>query len=676
MKVPYLAMSPLVLTERESLITPETVSLGGVTLGDLQSHGSHLYFASSDPARQGKASVQTLSAHRDDNHCGPETLTDLAHNVRSAVHEYGGASFCAISEGIIYTDFSSKAVFWKKQNSDSPQQVFPKQGEASACRFADFSVVERSGKSPLLLAVMEDHTNPAPELVQNSVVIISLDGDANVVSLASGHDFYSYPAIQNNQLAFVAWNHPNMPWDETSLYVLELDEDFQPLGEPQLVHGGSGISVSAPHWYDIKLYFLSNANGWYNLQEYNVATKETKALLPKEADFSEHACGWILGIKCFAILKSGLLVAKYSNKASGATKVVLIDLLKDYVVREVDLPVPSISHLTACDDSIYFLGGSTNTPIGVWYWECPNDASSVPTEVYSTMRVDNLPELQAFFSEPKLIKFPSTAGVGHAYGYYYPPNNLSSSLPKDFKPPLLVKAHGGPTSSTSTTFKLNIQFWTSRGFAILDVDYGGSTGYGREYMQSLKGQWGVVDVADVCSGATFCADQGLANREWLCIDGGSAGGYTTLAALAFKNLFKAGASLYGVGDLSALAEETHKFESRYLDGLIEPYPGPLYDERCPIKHVDKFDCPVILLQGDEDRVVPPNQAETMFDVLSAKGLTTALVMYKGEQHGFRKAENIKHALLSEYAFFCKIFGIVPQSVGDFSGVSLGERVDI
>ncbi|GKZ01498.1 hypothetical protein MPSEU_001100400 [Mayamaea pseudoterrestris] len=527
---------------------------------------------------------------------------------------------------------------------------------------------------------MEDHTNPSPSQVRNSIVTISLDGSAKIVSLASGHDFYSYPTYTSNKLAYVAWDHPNMPWDETFLYVLDLDdthgEQLLPIGEPRLVHGGPGVSVYAPQWYKSKLYFLSNVSGWYNLQEDDFDTTETRALLPKNADFTDASCGWILGIKCFAILQNGTLVAKYSNKTTGAAKVVLINLLSKHVVREVEMPVPSISHLTACGESVYFLGGSTKNPVGVWYWERPEDPSCTPVEVYSTLRVDNLSELQSFFSEPKLMKFPSTEGVGYAYGYYYPPNNMSPSLPDTFKPPLLVKAHGGPTSCTSTTFKLNIQFWTSRGFAVLDVDYGGSTGYGKEYMQSLKGQWGVVDVADVCSGATYCADEALVKREWLCIDGGSAGGYTTLAALAFKNVFKAGASLYGVGDLSALAEETHKFESRYLDGLIEPYPGPLYDERCPIKHTENFDCPVILLQGDEDCVVPPNQAETMFEVLGAKGLTTALVMYKGEQHGFRKAANIRHALLSEYVFFCKIFGIEPLSIGDFPGVSLGERIEV
>jgi dipeptidyl aminopeptidase/acylaminoacyl peptidase len=283
----------------------------------------------------------------------------------------------------------------------------------------------------------------------------------------------------------------------------------------------------------------------------------------------------------------------------------------------------------------------------------------------------DLTEIQTAMSKPQLIQYPSPGGIGYAYGYYYPPSRWiagSSSSSRDEnddnmkKPPLLVKAHGGPTSQTSTTFRLLIHFWTSRGFAVLDVDYGGSTGKGAAYRKSLHGKWGIVDVNDVCAGATYCIRQGWVHPKWVCIDGSSAGGYTTLAALTFRTTFLAGASLYGISDLTALARDTHKFESHYLDGLVGSYPKDqsIFDERCPILFPEKLNCPILLLQGLEDKVVPPNQAEGMFHALKEKGLLTSLVMYKGEQHGFRKKKNIQHVLNSEYSFFCQVFGIEPE----------------
>ena len=307
----------------------------------------------------------------------------------------------------------------------------------------------------------------------------------------------------------------------------------------------------------------------------------------------------------------------------------------------------------------------------IWCWDGHGVAQQVLGSMNNSM---DLTELQAAMSEPQLISFPSPGGVGYAYGYFYAPtnNNKDSSV----KPPLLVKAHGGPTAQTSTTFRLVIQFWTSRGFAVLDVNYGGSTGYGKEFRQSLQGQWGIVDVNDVCAGAEYCVKQGWVNPEWLCIDGSSAGGYTTLAALTFRDTFSAGASLYGVSDLSALAEDTHKFESRYLDGLVGKYPEDkaIFDQRCPILFTDKLNCPILLLQGTEDKIVPPNQAERMFEALQKKGLPTSLVLYKDEQHGFRKKENIRHALTAEYSFFCQVFGIEPEEGTE--PIAIGERMEL
>lgn len=419
-------------------------------------------------------------------------------------------------------------------------------------------------------------------------------------------------------------------------------------------------------------------------------------LLFATADFSEAGkFGWLLGLAPFAVLSDGRIASVCHpppgmNGESESSKFVLITVgphgaptdIQEVAVGSKNIPPTAVDSLCACGGALYFLGGSVNDPVALWRWDSPGDDASIAKQVFTTVSDDLARELETIkpsLSSPKCLKFPSDAqvGLGFAYGYYYHPTNMASA---DLKPPLLVKAHGGPTSSTSTTFRLDIQYWTSRGFAILDVDYGGSTGYGKEFRESLRGQWGILDVADVCEGAKFCVEKEWVNGKWLCIDGKSAGGYTTLAALTFQDTFHAGASLYGVGDLSALYLGTHKFESRYMDRLIGPYPEKkdVYDARCPILKADKLSCPVILLQGDQDKVVPPDQAETMFEALKAKNIPTNLIMYKGEQHGFRKAENIRHSLFSEYCFFCKVFGIEPQPDEEFkdTAIPLGARVDI
>jgi dienelactone hydrolase len=691
----------LSLTEKPSPITSDTVSLAGVSFSDVQSGaaGGRLYFGCSDPAKKGLTAVQSLSL----TDPTPVQHSDNAHNSRSAVHEYGGGAFCVgpAGEGVIYTDFPSHTVYWKKDTETDALQIFPAAGATSPCRMANFFLVESTATTvlaePFLIAVMEDHTAVSPDKIVNSIVSLSLDGAATIETLASGKDFYSSPVldVDTARLAYVAWMHPNMPWDRTTLYSQQLDPATWQIAAaaPKAVHGhdvgGGLVSVYAPQWYNGQLYFLSDETGYYNLYQWDDGTDSFPPLYPQQADFSSARCGWTLGCKCFTFLENGTLVSVYTPPTSSTnepdsseigSRIVLIDTetgsLQEF--GRSCLPPTSIDSVTATGNTLYFLGGSTTTPTGIWCWERPGDSTCVAKELFSSLKNDDLPKLQQSMSEPQAIQFPSDCGVGHAFGYFYPPCNLAKDLPASFLPPLLVKAHGGPTARTSTTFRLDIAFWTSRGFALLDVDYGGSSGYGKDYQQSLQGKWGLVDVDDVCKGAQYCVEQGWANPDWLCIDGRSAGGYTTLAALAFQDVFLAGASLYGIGDLSALYAGTHKFESRYMDGLIGPYPEKksVYDERCPINYTEKLNCPVILLQGDEDKVVPPDQAETMFEVLTAKGLPSALVIYKGEQHGFRKSENIRHALLSEYNFFCETFGIEAQPEANFEGIEIGKRLEV
>ena len=657
-------------TNNKSPITAEKVALAGVSFSELRSNGKEVFFCARDPANSGKTAIQSISTPS--NISNISTMTTLRNhttpesNARSAVHEYGGGAFCILNDGsVLYTDFPTHLLYQSSLSDQTPQNV-PLQNKH--CRFADFSTVSQTR----VVCVMEDHTNPAPANVTNSIVLIHLDS-GTVQTLASGHDFYTCPQVNKDatQLAYIAWDHPNMPWDHTLLYVQHL-KDGTPDGNPIIIDQGSPCSMCEPRWANNRLVFLSDLTGWYNLYQFHHET--ITPLYPKQADFCSSSQGWNLGLSPYIILNDGSIVACYtpSNNYDGVILVSIPPSQNCGTPQEfgrAHIPPTSVSSLCATDSYIYFVGGSTTNPPAIWCW----DRSGVAQQVLSSINISiDLTELQAAMSEPQFISFPSTGGVGHAYGYFYAPTN--NSMDTNLKPPLLVKAHGGPTSQTSTTFRLVIQFWTSRGFAVLDVDYGGSTGYGKEFRQSLQGQWGVVDVNDVCAGAKYCVKQGWVNPEWLCIDGSSAGGYTTLAALTFCNTFSAGASLYGVSDLSALAEDTHKFESRYLDGLIGKYPRDkaIFDERCPILFTDKLNCPILLLQGTEDKIVPPNQAEQMFEALQKKGLPTSLILYKDEQHGFRKKENIQHALTAEYSFFCQVFGIEPEEGTE--PITIGERM--
>jgi len=380
-----------------------------------------------------------------------------------------------------------------------------------------------------------------------------------------------------------------------------------------------------------------------------------RPVLPMDVDFGGKSPGWVFGQQAHRFLPDGRLAAHYVDGASGASAVVLVS---DDGTREVfsgeehGLPRAVGALVPGPDGTFYVSGGGPDAPSAIYSWA---PASRSRGKIASSSSA-SIPD--GYVSTPEPVSFPSVAGEAH--GYYYAPTHATASS-DEAAPPLLVKAHGGPTSCASPTYNPTIQFFTSRGFAVLDVDYGGSTGYGRAYRERLKGAWGVVDVDDVCAGAEYLVARGLADAKRLAIDGGSAGGFTTLGALAFKDTFTAGCSLYGVADLAALAGDTHKFESRYLDGLVGVLPkdAALFAARAPINSVDTLNCPVLLLQGDEDKVVPPNQAELMHAALMKKKIPTALKIYKGEQHGFRKAENIEDALNSELYFYGRVFGFEP-----------------
>jgi dipeptidyl aminopeptidase/acylaminoacyl peptidase len=497
-----------------------------------------------------------------------------------------------------------------------------------------------------MIWVREDHTIAGREAV-NTLVSLALEGDDQGGQvLVWGNDFYSSPRLSpdSSRLAWLTWNHPNMPWDGTELWVGELAADGS-LDRAERVAGGIDESIFQPEWSpDGVLYFVSDRTGWWNLYRWH--NERIEPLCEMEAEFGRPQ--WIFGISTYAFESAHRIICAYNQQ--GLWRLASLDTTTRKL-EPIETPYQGILDVRAAPGRVTFVGGS------------PTEPSCVAQLDPRSRRIDVLRRSSAatvdsgYVSLPQTIEFPTEHGR-MAHAFFYPPHNRDYAAPAGERPPLIVESHGGPTSSTSTTLNLQIQYWTSRGIAVLDVNYGGSTGYGRAYWERLKGQWGIVDVDDCVNGARYLVERGEADRNRLGIRGGSASGYTTLCALAFRNVFKAGASLFGVSDLEAFVKDTHKFESRYLYSLIGPYPErrDLYRERSPIHFIDRLSCPMILFQGLDDKIVPPNQAEMMFEAVRAKGLPVAYLPFEGEGHGFRRAENIKRTLEAELYFYSKVFG--------------------
>jgi len=519
---------------------------------------------------------------------------------------------------------------------------------------------------------VREHHPPGggPADVVNEVVVIDTTGELAPRALVSGPDFVSDPRISPDgaRLCWLQWSHPDMPWDGTELCVAGLRAtDIGPaLAHPQVVAGrpdaapgghGDGESVSGPQWAeDGSLWFASDRSDWWNLYRWvppgpggtpGEGTVEPMVRMDAEIGVPQ----WVFGQSRYAFLSGGRTVFAYVQDGLEHLAV----RLPDGTVTDLDVPYTSFGSVQADGDRTVFIGASATAEPAVVAVTVDAAGAAGEREVLRPPRDLGIGE--GWFSAPEPISFP-TSGGRTAHALFYPPTNPEVAPPPGEAPPLLVMIHGGPTSAARPMLQLGTQYWTSRGFAVVDVNYGGSFGYGRAYRNQLRGQWGVVDLDDCEAAARWLGEQGRADPTRLCIRGGSAGGYTTLAALAFRSTFAAGASHFGVADLEALATETHKFESRYLDGLIGPYPArrDLYLERSPIHHVEGFDRPLIVLQGLEDEVVPPNQAEMIVDALRAKRVPVAYVTFEGEQHGFRQAANIRRALEAELSFYAQVFG--------------------
>lgn len=618
----------------DSPITVSMLTEAGVRLGGVTTDGGDLYWLEGRPLEGGRQAILRRDAHGVVTEVTPEGF-----NSRSRVHEYGGGSYSVEDGVLISCDFADQRVY--RIENGRATAITPEAKSPAGDRFADFAL-----HGDRVLAVRERHRGGEEPV--NTLVAFPLDGSDKPRVIAKGHDFYSSPRISpdGSRLAWLSWDHPRMPWDGTELWCAALAADGS-VSEPELVAGGDEESVFQPEWSPGGvLHFVSDRTGWWNL--FRQVEGRVEALHLMDAEFGVPQ--WGFGMRRYGFLLQDRLAVIYSEGGFDRVGVLEGDTLKP-----VHTPFEHFGYtLGTCGDQLFTTAGSATQPVSVVRIDVDTEAVEV---VKPSLEID----LDAALISPaEAIEFATTDdAVAHAF--YYPPRNPGFTGPADEQPPLLVFSHGGPTAAATPELDLAYQFWTSRGFAIVDVNYRGSSGFGRAYRNALRAQWGVVDLDDCINAALHLAEGGHVDGERMAIRGGSAGGYTTLCALAFADVFAAGASYFGVGDLTALATDTHKFESRYLDSLVGPYPeaADVYEERSPLHNVDGFSCPVILLQGVDDRVVPPAQAEEIAAALNAKGIPHAYVAFPGEGHGFRKADNIERAREVEFYFYSRVFRFDP-----------------
>ena len=632
----------------KSPITSDLIVSKTIGIGSLVVNQDDIYWLEKRPQEKGRNLIVGYSNHR-----GLKNITPSSFSVRSKIHEYGGGAFTIEQDTIYFSNYSDGRIY---------QQVLNKQPKALTNkvqqRYGDIIVDSSRNR---LICVCEDHSPTDREAINN---IISIDLDTGRIrNLITGADFYSSPRLSpsGEYLAWLSWNHPDMPWDSTYLWLAKINHDGS-FEKPELVAGGHIESICEPKWSPSgELYFASDRTNWWNLYRRN-QDGSVEILHEMAAEFAYPH--WVFGLSTYAFAGRNRLVCAYSTNGYWHLGNINTETKQ---FKEIKTKYTNISDLQATESGFaVFIGGLPTETTAVVKLNLETGQEQI------LKRTGDLTIDPGYLSLPEAISFPTTDNLT-AYAWYYPPVNQDYVAPEGELPPLIVKSHGGPTAAASVDLNLRIQYWTSRGFGYLDVNYGGSIGYGREYRQRLKGKWGIVDVEDCVNGAKFLVSQGKVDGDKLVITGSSAGGYTTLAALTFRNTFKVGASYYGVSDLEILAKDTHKFESRYLDRLVGKYPEErsIYQERSPIHFTEQLNCPVIFFQGLEDKVVPPNQAEMMFQAIKEKGLPVAYVPFEEEAHGFRMSENIKKALDSEYYFYARIFGFQPaQSVNPIEIINL------
>jgi len=630
-----------------SPITPIMLASDGVRLGQARLEDGIAYWLEGRPTEGGRMVLVKAGAD-----AAPTDLTPDGYNVRSMAHEYGGGAFSLHHGTVFFSNFSDQRLYRQEPGAE-PHPLTPE--TEGRYRYADGQLTADDSS---WIGVRERHEGSGrSDEVVNELVSLPADGSGEARVIASGRDFYSNPRISpdGSALSFLAWDLPWMPWDGCEAYVGSLGAGGE-LADVQHVAGRDGEeSIWQPSWSPSgELHFASDRSGWWNLER--IREGERQPLHPAEMEFGFPA--WVFGSSSYGFLADGRIVCHYTHL--GALHLALLD---PETGEMLDLDVPHNAaawgpSVSVEGDTIMFVAGGPTIPAQVVRLDV--GARSIDVLKQSTSaEVDT-----AYFSVPREIEFP-TEGDLTAFGHFYPPVNPDAVAPQDELPPLIVMSHGGPTGASSSIFDLETQFWTSRGFAVVAVNYGGSTGFGRPFRQRLNGNWGVVDLQDCVNAARYLVDRAEVDGSRLLIRGGSAGGYTTLCALTFTDAFTAGTSYFGISDLEPFATgETHKFESRYEHTLVGPYPeqAEVYRERSPINHVDRLSTPMLLLQGADDEVVPPSQAEVMVEALARKGLPYAYLLFEGEGHGFRKADTIVAAIEAELSFYAQILGFERDDV--------------
>jgi dipeptidyl aminopeptidase/acylaminoacyl peptidase len=632
-----------------SPITSDQIVAQTIILQDVLLDGDDVYWVESRPQEAGR---YVLVRRRADGTTSDVNLPPL--NARTRVHEYGGAA-ALVANGVAYLSNFSDQRLYRLRPGTSPEPLTPAPSDPDrSLRYADGRVDAIRNR---WIGVRQDHLNSAQN-PENTIVAVDLDQGGPGVVLVQGSDFYSNPRVSpdGTKLAWLSWDHPNMPWVGTELWVGDLTSDGTLTGNEKLA-GGEAESIFQPEWSpDGRLHFISDRSGWWNLYRAEPDGHVT-ALCPRDSEFGQPL--WNLGLSTYCFLTDQDIICTFTDRLG---KLARLDTISGKLTV-FDLPFTEYGAVRAVGGKVAFRAGSPTTSSAVVLF----DPQTSATTILRTSGGDD-EAIKAYFSTARPIEF-TTEGGQRAYALYYPPHNPDATAPAGELPPLVVKCHGGPTAAVSSALDLRVQFWTSRGIAVVDVDYGGSTGYGRAFRERLHRMWGVVDVQDCAAAARYLCEQKVVDPSRVIITGGSAGGFTTLACLtahddAIRKVFCAGASHYGISDIEALARDTHKFESHYLDWLIAPYKDPdadvqarnraIYRDRSPISHADQLSAPIAFFQGTEDKVVPPNQTEAMVKSLRTKGIPVEYLLFAGEQHGFRQAANIKRALDAELYFYAAL----------------------
>lgn len=633
-----------------SPITTDVLLAKSVSLVDVVIGQNDVWWSEARPEEAGRVQIVR---HRP----GGSTVDVLGEtfSARNRVHEYGGAAWWLHGNDVIFSNWSDQRLYLLTEGAAQPLPLTAEPTESHADRYADGRITPNG---EWFVCVRERHRDGE---VANEIVAVPLhrSGDettfAEPIVLVSGPDFVAAPRFFEDRLSWFQWNHPNMPWDGTELCIAHvLYNENIALSDQKVIAGGENESISQPEWSPQgDLLFLSDQSDWWNLYRFTnqqieqllagSSSEEPENLAPIDAEIGVPH--WVFDASRYAQLADGRIAIAYFKGGIDH-----LGIIENGQVQPIETEWTSFTSLRSFGNGFALLAASPTSESVVLVVD--------ESGLFSIVRpARDLGIDTSFFSTPEPVTF-ATSGDRFAHALFYKATNPNFVGPDSDKAPLIVLSHGGPTSAARPQLNLAVQYWTSRGFGVVDVNYGGSTGYGRSYRRRLNGEWGIVDVDDCIAVTRLLVDRGDADRDRLIIRGGSAGGYTTLCAVTFRDVFAAGCSLYGIADLEALARDTHKFEARYLDSLVGPYPArrDLYMERSPIHHTEDLECPLIILQGEDDEVVPVNQAEMMVEALDDNGVPRAYLVFSGEQHGFRKAESIRRAIEAEASFYAQILG--------------------